>query len=157
MSTSVMSSGSPAPRARRRRPVAELVLGVDTHRDAHAAAVLSLMGTVLATDEFPATAAGYRDLLKWVRKLGVVGLAGVEGTGSFGASLSRYLLVQGVDVFDVNRMDRARQIGSARLTGSADSPGRSGMRTFVWPGSWNVMPRSCSTWWGSVRTRPSLC
>jgi hypothetical protein len=31
----------------------------------------------------------------------------VEGTGSFGASLSRYLLAQGVDVFDVNRMDRA--------------------------------------------------
>jgi transposase len=31
----------------------------------------------------------------------------VEGTGSFGASLSRYLLAQGIDVFDVNRMDRA--------------------------------------------------
>ncbi|MFC9246082.1 IS110 family transposase [Streptomyces sp. NPDC057136] len=71
------------------------------------AAVLSVMGTVLATDEFPATAAGYRDLLKWARKVGVVGRAGVEGTGSYGASLSRYLLAQGVDVFDVNRMDRA--------------------------------------------------
>ncbi|MFC9635021.1 transposase [Streptomyces mirabilis] len=32
---------------------------------------------------------------------------GVEWTGSYGASLSRYLLTQGVDVFDVNRMDRA--------------------------------------------------
>jgi transposase len=31
----------------------------------------------------------------------------VEGTGSYGASLSRYLLAQGVDVFDVNWMDRA--------------------------------------------------
>ncbi|MCX5417602.1 IS110 family transposase [Streptomyces sp. NBC_00059] len=80
---------------------------MDTHRDAHVAAVLSVMGTVLATDEFPATAAGYRDLLKWARGLGVVGRAGVEGTGSYGASLSRYLLAQGVDVLDVNRMDRA--------------------------------------------------
>lgn len=45
----------------------------------------------------------------WVRarKSGVVRRAGVEGTGSYGASLSRYLLAQGVDVLDVNRMDRA--------------------------------------------------
>nr|WP_189303969.1 transposase [Streptomyces albospinus] len=70
------------------------------------AAVLSLVGAVLATGEFPATAAGYRDLLKWAGGLGVVRRAGVEGTGSFGAALSRYLLAQGVDVFDVNRMDR---------------------------------------------------
>ncbi len=89
---------------------------MDTHRDAHVAAVLSVMGTVLATGEFPATAAGYRDLLKWARKLGVVGRAGVEGTGSFGASLSRYLLAQGIDVFDVNRMDGADR----RLRGKSD-------------------------------------
>jgi transposase len=69
--------------------------------------VLSVTGAVLATDEFPATAAGYRDLLKWARKSGTVGRAGVEGTRSYGASLSRYLLAQGVDVFDVNWMDRA--------------------------------------------------
>lgn len=31
----------------------------------------------------------------------------MEGTGSHAASLSRYLLAQGVDVLDVNRMDRA--------------------------------------------------
>ncbi len=241
------------------------MLGVDTHRDAHVAAVLSVTGTVLATDEFPATAAGYRDLLKWARNSGAVRRAGVEGTGSFGASLSRYLLAQGIDVFDVNRMDgadrrlrgksdpldaqnaaravlsgraRARakagdgpvQIarmykltkvsavkartqainqlksvlvtaepalreelaglgnaelfrtcarfadvsgheGSVRsrccrplgsrwvcwLAGSASSPSRSGMWTLVWSGSWNVMPRGCLRWWGSVRTRPSLC
>jgi transposase len=80
---------------------------VDTHRDAHVGAVLSAMGAVLATGEFPATAAGYRDLLKWARKWGTVRRAGVEGTGSYGASLSRYLLAQGVDVFDVNWMERA--------------------------------------------------
>ncbi|WP_455567810.1 IS110 family RNA-guided transposase [Streptomyces caelestis] len=102
-----MPSTSPAPKTGRRRPAGEVVLGVDTHRDAHVAAVLSVTGAVLATDEFPATAAGYRDLLKWARKSGAVRRAGVEGTGSYGASLSRYLLAQGVDVFDVNRMDRA--------------------------------------------------
>ncbi|MFI7293623.1 transposase [Streptomyces sp. NPDC050121] len=74
-----------------------------------------MTGTVLATGEFPATAAGYRDLLKWVRKLGTLRRAGVEGTGSYGASLSRSLLAQGIDVFDVNRMDRVdrRQRGKS--------------------------------------------
>ncbi|WP_443068946.1 IS110 family transposase [Streptomyces sp. NBC_01361] len=107
MSTSAVPRTSLAPQTRRLRPVGEVVLGVDTHRDAHVAAVLAVTGAVLATDEFPATAAGYRDLLMWARKSGVVRRAGVEGTGSYGASLSRYLLTQGVDVLDVNRMDRA--------------------------------------------------
>ncbi|WP_329361079.1 IS110 family transposase [Streptomyces sp. NBC_01483] len=102
-----MPSTSLASQTRRRHPAGEVVLGVDTHRDAHVAAVLAVTGAVLATDEFPARAAGYRDLLKWTRKSGVVRRAGVEGTGSYGASLSRYLLAQGVDVLDVNRMDRA--------------------------------------------------
>ncbi|MFJ5801535.1 IS110 family transposase [Streptomyces decoyicus] len=88
---------------------------MDTHRDAHVAAVLSLVGAVIGTEEFPATAAGYRELLKWARGMGTVRRAGVEGTGSFGAALSRYLLAQGVEVFDVNRPDRTdrRQRGTS--------------------------------------------
>jgi transposase len=47
--------------------------------------------------------------------LGTVRRAGVEGTGSFGAALSRYLLTQGVEVLDVNRPDRTdrRQRGKS--------------------------------------------
>ncbi|MFE3652860.1 hypothetical protein ACFXO2_34555 [Streptomyces sp. NPDC059152] len=33
-------------------------------------------------------------------------MAGVEEMGSFGAALARYLLAQGMEVFDVNRPDR---------------------------------------------------
>lgn len=79
---------------------------MDTHRDAHAAAVLSLVGAVIGTEVFPATVAGYRELLERAARLGTVRRAGVEGTGSFGAVLSRCLPAQGVDVFDVNRPDR---------------------------------------------------
>ncbi|MER6031894.1 transposase [Streptomyces sp. NPDC001851] len=102
-----MTGTSSASRPRRRRPAGEVILGVDTHRDAHAVAVLSPVGEAIGTAEFPATAAGYRDLLGWARASGTVRRAGVEGTGSFGAALSCYLLAQGVDVFDVNRFDRA--------------------------------------------------
>ncbi|MEU6668069.1 hypothetical protein [Streptomyces sp. NPDC046727] len=89
MSNSTMSCTPPARQTRRRRPAGEVVLGVDTHRDAHVAAVLSVMGTVLATGEFPATAAGYRHLLEWAQEVGSREAGRVEGAGSYGASLSR--------------------------------------------------------------------
>ncbi|MET8102272.1 transposase, partial [Streptomyces sp. NPDC005236] len=69
----------------------EVVLGVDTHKDVHVAAVVTQLGALLGTCPFPATAAGYRELLDWARSFGSVRRAGVEGTGSYGAALCRYL------------------------------------------------------------------
>ncbi|MEV6740865.1 IS110 family transposase [Streptomyces sp. NPDC051104] len=94
----------------------EVVLGVDTHGEVHVAAVVSPLGKVLGTESFPATAAGYRQLLVWARKRGTVRRAGVEGTGTFGAGLSRYLLAQRVQVYEVNRPDRSAR----RLLGKSD-------------------------------------
>ncbi|XES00940.1 IS110 family transposase [Streptomyces sp. S1D4-11] len=89
---------------------------MDTHGETHAAAVVSPLGKVLGIESFPATAAGYRRLLVWARKLGMVRRAGVEGTGTFGAGLSRYLLAQHVEVYEVNRPDRTAR----RLLGKSD-------------------------------------
>lgn len=94
----------------------EVVLGVDTHGEVHVAAVISPLGKVLGTESFPATAAGYRQLLVWARKRGTVRRAGVEGTGTFGAGLSRYLLARQIKVFEVNRPDRTAR----RLLGKSD-------------------------------------
>ncbi|WP_148589194.1 IS110 family transposase [Streptomyces sp. WAC01526] len=85
----------------------EVVLGVDTHRDVHVAAVLSTLGAVMDTAPFPATMGGYRELWEWASRLGTVHRAGVEGSGSYGAALSRYLLARRVEVFEVNRPDRS--------------------------------------------------
>lgn len=49
---------------------------MDTHRDAHVAGVLSLVGEAIGTKEFPASAAGYRNLLGWARASGMVRRAG---------------------------------------------------------------------------------
>ncbi len=86
--------------------------GVDTHADVHVAAALDSVGGLLGVREFPATAAGYASLLSWLRSLGNLALAGVEGTGSYGAGLARYLAAAGVRVVEVDRpdrQDRARQ------------------------------------------------
>ncbi len=84
-----------------------VVLGIDTHKDVHVAAVLDHLGALLGTGEFPATAAGYRQLLDWAGRCGTVLRAGVECTGSYGAGLARYLATQRVAVVDVNQPDRS--------------------------------------------------
>jgi transposase len=86
--------------------------GVDTHADLHVAAALDPIGGLLGVQEFPATAAGYASLLSWLRSFGTLAVAGVEGTGSYGAGLARYLAAAGVRVVEVDRpdrQDRARQ------------------------------------------------
>jgi hypothetical protein len=65
--------------------------GVDTHKATHHAAALDQTGRLLGDAEFPATTAGYAALLAWLRGFGRVDKVGVEGTGSYGAGLARYL------------------------------------------------------------------
>ena len=50
--------------------------GVDTHTGLHVAAALDRIGGLLGVQEFPATAAGYAELLGWLRSLGNLALAG---------------------------------------------------------------------------------
>jgi len=86
------------------RPV--ITGGVDTHADVHVAAALDPIGGLLGVGEFPATAAGYADLLEWLGEFGSVTLVGIEGTGSYGAGLARYMAGAGVRVVEVDRADR---------------------------------------------------
>ena len=103
--------------------------GVDTHADMHVAAALDPLGGLLGVREFPVTAAGYASLLSWLRSFGALAVAGVEGTGSYGAGLARYLAAAGVRVVEVDRpdrQDRARQGKSDPL--DAVSAARAGRR-----------------------------
>ncbi|MEU3571896.1 transposase [Kitasatospora sp. NPDC036755] len=81
----------------------EITGGVDTHGLAHHAAVIDRLGRHLAGQEFPATVAGYRDLLEWMRSHGALRAVGVEGSGAYGAELARVLTAAGVTVLDVDR------------------------------------------------------
>lgn len=80
--------------------------GVDTHKEFHVAAVVDEVGRILGTETFPATAVGYRWLLKWLERHGEVARVGAEGTGCYGMSLARFLVGQGVEVVEVNRPNR---------------------------------------------------
>ena len=80
--------------------------GVDTHQDVHVAAALDGIGGLLGVEEFSTTPAGYAELLGWLRQFGAVELVGIEGTGSYGAGLARFMHTAGVRVVEVDRSDR---------------------------------------------------
>jgi transposase len=90
--------------------------GVDTHLDVHVAAVLDDIGGLLGVESFEATAAGNDKLLCWLQSFGPVGRVGVEGTGSYGAGLARFVRAAGVEVVEVDRPNRQAR----RRTGKSD-------------------------------------
>lgn len=115
-------------------PASPVTGGVDTHKDTHVAAALNAVGVVLGTAEFPATPAGYRRMLAWMRDFGELTEVGVEGTGAWGAGLARHLTRQGVRVTEVQRPNRqfrrrhgksdtADAIGAARAVQSGEANG----------------------------------
>ncbi|MDQ1013097.1 hypothetical protein QFZ82_007582 [Streptomyces sp. V4I23] len=59
--TSMPQPTLPAQRAA--QPAEDVILGVDAHKDVHVAAVITMLGARPAHQEFPTTAAGYRQLL----------------------------------------------------------------------------------------------
>lgn len=84
-----------------------MIGGVDTHGATHHCAALDARtGKLLGDSEFPATAKGYTQALKWLQRHGRVEAVGVEGTGSYGAGLTRYLTSRGVVVIEVVRANR---------------------------------------------------
>src|SRR3954468_12607351 len=96
---------------------AEVILGVDTHRDTHAAVLIDPLGRLLATETFATTRRGHRAMIAWAQLRGTVRRAGVEGTGSFGAGLTRTLRLEGIEVIEVTGAPRV----AARHRGKNDT------------------------------------
>jgi transposase len=108
--------------------------GVDTHLDVHVAAALDNRGALLGVESFETTTEGYKYLLAWLSAFGPVELVGVEGTGSYGAGLTRHLHGEGIAVVEVDRPNRQRRrrkgksdpedaISAARAAQSGDASG----------------------------------
>jgi transposase len=90
--------------------------GIDTHSDTHHAAALDQVGRLLGTSEFRANPAGYHQLLDWLASFGPITRIGVEGTGCYGAGVTRFLRRHHIHVIEVNRPDRRAR----RVRGKSD-------------------------------------
>ena len=104
-----------------------VTVGVDTHADVHVAVAKDAFGRRLDATSVPTTPAGYAELLGWARRLGQVEAWGIEGTGSFGAGLARFLHAEDQVVVEVNRPDRQarRRRGKSDPIDAEAQPGRS--------------------------------
>ena len=91
----------------------DYVLGVDTHRDTHALAVVQVRsGGVVFEEGVAASGAGYARLVQLAERHAPGRRAfAVEGSGSFGAGLSRFLGARRERVFEVGRLPRQRRPG----------------------------------------------
>jgi len=91
----------------------DYVIGVDPHRDAHAVAIVEVRtGVVVFEATVAADNSGYSDALRFAEQRAAGRRAfAVEGTGSFGAGLTRFLTGKGEQVFEVSRLRRERRSG----------------------------------------------
>lgn len=91
-----------------------VTVGVDTHADMHVAATIDQLSRLLVTLNVPTTPAGFRRLVDWASTFGVIDRVGVEGTGSWGAGIARWLRVGGLVVAEVERPDRSDRRGNGK-------------------------------------------
>jgi transposase len=71
------------------------------------AAVVDQAGRLCDTQAFAASTRGYVALVTWAEGFGPVERIGVEGTGTYGAGLARFVRAYGLQVVEVNRPDRS--------------------------------------------------
>jgi transposase len=92
----------------------EFVIGVDTHRDSHTAVAVTPAGAIHAEITVHADPGGYRRLLRFAEQ-SAPGCRcwAIEGTGSFGAGVTAFLLERGERVVEIDRPKRpARRNGA---------------------------------------------
>jgi transposase len=120
-----------------------VAIGIDSHKRSLGAGATDELGREVAAKEFPNDPKGHGALLGWTRAQGVDRVIGIEGSGSYGAGVARFLLQAGEDVREVpafvahrerkkspskGKSDLADAIAIARVTARGDglfSPHRS--------------------------------
>jgi transposase len=93
----------------------ELVIGVDTHKHTHTAAVaVAATGAVIQQVTVPAAPAGYQQLLKLASQQPGQRVWAIEGTGGYGAGLTRFLQTHAEQVVELDRPKRAARRHGAK-------------------------------------------
>ena len=97
----------------------DVIIGVDTHKDQHVVVAIDGLGGVVDQPRFvAANPDGYAELLAWANNLGVIHSFGVEGCGSYGSGLAKFLRRHDQTVHEVARPPRKRE---RRMSGKSDT------------------------------------
>jgi len=127
----------------------DVIFGVDPHKDEHVAVLLDGLGGRLAEVFLPATVAGFAELLTFCQgRVGAEGHLigfGVEGTGSYGIGLARFLRRHGHQVHEVHRPPRK---GQRRMSGKSDTIDAEHAARQLLTGSPMAVPKTADGWPG---------
>ena len=95
--------------------IAEVVIGVDTHKDTHTAALIdSRTGAVLDRATVNADPDGYASLTVLADQHSGLRAWALEGSGGYGAGLARHLAAAGEMVVELDRPQRPARRGGAK-------------------------------------------
>jgi transposase len=121
-------------------PEPNVIIGIDTHKTVHVAVAINSLGARLGETFIPVNSKGYAELEAWASSFGKIHAFGIEGTGSYGAGLTRSLLARGHRIIEVNRPNRqlrhqhgksdtldAESAARAVLSGQATAAPKSGI------------------------------
>ena len=98
-----------------------VVVGVDSHKSSLAVAVLDDLGRAVGIREFTNNLQGHESLKKWVGEHGSDRVIGIEGSGNYGAALTRRLLECGEDVREVPAFLSHRERKKSPSRGKSDA------------------------------------
>jgi transposase len=101
-----------------------VAIGIDTHKAGHQAVALDRVGAARGSIAVTADAPGYLALWSWATALGEPAFA-IEGAGSYGAGLARFLVSAGATVYECERPRRSeRRHGKSDLIDATLAAGR---------------------------------
>ena len=99
----------------------DVVIGIDTHKHTHTASVVTAVtGAALETLTVPTDVTGYRQLVELADRHPGARVWAIEGTGTYGAGLTRHLHACGEQVFELDRPKRPARRNGAK-TDSLDA------------------------------------
>jgi transposase len=97
-----------------------VAIGVDSHKETLAAAVVDQLGRQLDACVFSNDPAGHKKALDWIRCLPEDRVVGIECSGSYGAAFAWFLLARGEEVREVPPGLTWRERNRKRSAGKSD-------------------------------------
>jgi transposase len=93
----------------------DVVIGVDTHKHSHSAAVVvARTGIKVGELTVDADPSGYMRLMELAKEHGALRAWAIEGTGSYGAGLNRFLCKAGERIIEIERPKRPQRHGGEK-------------------------------------------
>jgi GNAT superfamily N-acetyltransferase len=112
-------------------PPIHVTAGADTHRDTHMIAALDQRGAKLGVREFATDPTGHDDILDWLESFGTIDRIGVEGTGTYGAGLCRFLQRHEVVGYCLFWYDPVTEVGFVEPMGVDENQRRRGLAQHI--------------------------